>query len=111
MGVKRRRFNAEYRAGAARVVRETEKPMTQVARDRRRAPDRRAVPGTARAFGLGDADEVRLRTGSSPEMDCVALTDGGDRGEGIINQIPGCASLPEQIEWFSSRGPGTRSPA
>lgn len=33
MGVKRRRFDPEFRAGAVRVVRETGKPVAQVARD------------------------------------------------------------------------------
>ncbi|MGH3375683.1 MAG: transposase [Actinoallomurus sp.] len=33
MGVKRRRFDPEFRAGAVRIVRETGKPVAQVARD------------------------------------------------------------------------------
>jgi transposase len=33
VGVKRRRFDPEFRAGAVRIVRETGKPVAQVARD------------------------------------------------------------------------------
>lgn len=33
MGVKRRRFDPEFRAGAVRIVKETGKPVAQVARD------------------------------------------------------------------------------
>jgi transposase len=72
MAETRRRFDREFRAGAVRIVRETGKPIAQVARDlgindgtlaNWVAQDRRAR-GEAAAGGLGEderAELVRLR--------------------------------------------------
>jgi transposase len=75
VGDKRRRFDPEFRAGAVRIVKETGKPVAQVARDLGISPytlhnwvqaDRNAAGGG----GLGESEReelARLRT-SKAEM-------------------------------------------
>jgi|SRR5216117_2390735 transposase len=68
MAETRRRFDREFREGAVRIVRETGKPIAQVARDlgihdgtlgNWVAQDRRAR-GEAAAGGLGEDERVEL---------------------------------------------------
>src|SRR2546421_1614326 len=101
MAETRRKFDQEFRAGAVRIVRETGKPIAQVARElgiheatlgRWAAVDRRARErGNGGVSGSERAELVRLRRGEA----------GGGGGGGVL-QRPGPPSGP------GGGGPGGR---